>query len=130
MLKPLEESKYCIKCGDRYGESKLIPIEDGLFTDSYMCRPCANRVGGVFFEGQGSWFKVDVWVGIRETHVLMVAPAYDDGSVDTDGWGPVEEHGFDCMGIRGEHDHDSEAVRWIDQINKAFNTEFMLEEFE
>ena len=122
--------KYCIKCGDR-DPSNLIPIEDGIFTDSHMCRPCANRVGGVFFEGQGSWFKVDVWVGSAgSVNVLMVAPANIDGSVDGEAWGPVEEHGFDCMGIRGEHDHDSEAVRWIDQINKAFNTEFMLEEFE
>ena len=131
MLEPLEESKYCIKCGDRYGKNKLIPIEEGIFTDSYMCRPCANRVAGVFFDGQGSWFKVFHWDNVRgPIDFLMVAPAHFDGSVDEDAWGPVEEHGFDCMGIYGEHAHDPEAVRWMDQINEAFNTEFKLEDFE
>ena len=123
-------TEMCIKCGEK-NFSNLIPIEEGLFNMCYMCQPCANRAAGVFFEDQGSWFKVDFYEERELFHpVLMVAPAYNDGTVDADAWGPVEEHGFDCMGIRGEHDHDSEGVRWIAEINKAFNTEFTLEEFE
>jgi hypothetical protein len=79
----------------------------------------------------GSWYKVTTWAASAgQVNVLMVAPANADGSVEEDAWGPVEEHGFDCMGIRGEHEHDSDAVRWMNELNEAFNTEFMLEEFE
>ena len=60
----------------------------------------------------------------------MVAPAYDDGSVDAMGWGPVEEHGFECMGVWGDHEHVPWAVEWMTQINDTFNTSFTLEEFE
>jgi hypothetical protein len=120
--------KFCIKCGVK-DQDKLIPIEEGIFIDSYLCQPCANCVAGVSLDG--SWYKVTTWAASAgQVNVLMVAPANADGSVEEDAWGPVEEHGFDCMGIRGEHDHDSEGVRWIAEINKAFNTEFTLEEFE
>jgi len=117
-------SAYCVKCGEKRLE-KLVKIEEGVFTKSHICRGCVNSFIGVYFKDQGSWFRVE-----GQTPTLLVAPAYDDGSVDATGWGPVEEHGFDCMGIRGDHEHDPAAVEWIAQINETFNTSFTLEEFE
>jgi len=34
--------QFCIKCGEK-DPSKLIPIEEGVFTNSHMCRGCADR---------------------------------------------------------------------------------------
>jgi hypothetical protein len=31
--------QFCIKCGEK-DPSKLIPIEEGVFTNSHMCRGC------------------------------------------------------------------------------------------
>jgi hypothetical protein len=115
---------YCVKCGEKRLE-KLVKIEEGVFTKSHICRGCVNSFVGVHFKDQGSWFRVE-----GQTPTLLVAPAYDDGSVDATGWGPVEEHGFVCMGIRGDHEHDPAAVEWMVQINDTFNTSFTLEEFE
>ena len=98
-------------------------IQEQEERDFNRMSPYEFETAAVHFKDQGSWFRV-------EGRTLMVAPAYDDGSVDATGWGPVEEHGFDCMGIRGDHEHDPAAVEWIVQINETFNTAFRLEEFE
>jgi hypothetical protein len=120
-------SAYCVKCGEKRLE-KLVKIEEGVFTKSHICRGCVNSFIGVYFKDQGSWFRVEGQNTSLPT--LLVAPAYDDGSVDATGWDPVEEHGFDCMGIRGDHEHDPAAVEWMAQINDTFNSSFTLEEFE
>ena len=118
-------SVFCIRCGEKR-LTELVKIEEGVFTKSHMCRGCINSYVGVFFTDQGCWYRVE---GHNKSS-LMGAPAYDDGSVDATGWGPVEEHGFECMGIDVNHDHDTAAVNWMFEINETFNTSFMLEDFE
>ena len=112
-------SAYCVKCGEKRLE-KLVKAD----AETHICRGCINS-SGVYFKDQGNWYRVE-----GQTPTLMVAPAYDDGSVDATGWGPVEEHGFECMGVWGDHEHVPWAVEWMAQINDTFNTSFTLEEFE
>ena len=106
--------------------------------------------GGIcaaYFPEYGSWFRaahiayvspIDGSVGWYETE-LQCTPAYINGDPDTEAWGPVDEHGFKCMGMPDGHSHDPFAVQWIDAINSAMayvwtmkpmNGGFKLEEFE
>jgi hypothetical protein len=91
-----------------------------------------------YFPAYGSWFRaanvaylspIDGSVGWYELE-LECTPAYTNGDPDTEAWGPVEEHGFECMGLPEDHTHDHEAVKWMDSINSALNVQFLLEEFE
>ena len=72
-----------------------------------------------YFPAYGSWFRVayvayvspiDGSVGWYELE-LECTPALLNGDPDTEAWGPVEEHGFDCMGLPEDHTHDPEAVK-------------------
>ena len=95
----------------------------------------------VYFEEYGSWFRAipRSW-GHRKGLELQCTPAYaSDDEPDTEQWGPVEEHGFECMGMPAGHSHDPFAVQWIEAINSAManvwtmkpmNGGFKLEEFE
>jgi hypothetical protein len=93
-----------------------------------------NPYGGccaVYFPDHGSWFRAKE-VPYYELE-LQCTPAYINGDPDTEAWGPVEEHGFLCMGSRclpENHTHDPEAVKWMNSINSALNVQFLLEEFE
>ena len=96
----------------------------------------------VYFSEYGSWFRtvtVTRYAIAYSTlpsdkdsyeYELECTPAYTNGDPDTEAWGPVEEHGFECMGLSENHTHDHEAVKWIDSINSALNVQFLLEEFE
>jgi hypothetical protein len=61
---------------------------------------------------------------------LQFTPAYTNGDPDTEAWGPVEEHGFECMGLPDSHTHDGQAVKWMNSVNRALNSEFLLGDFE
>ena len=85
----------------------------------------------------GSWFRaahiayvspIDGSVGWYETE-LQCTPAYINGEPDTEAWGPVEEHGFDCMGMPEGHTHDPEADRWMAAINSALAATIQLDTF-
>ena len=116
----------------------------------------------VYFPQYGSWYRVahvayvcpiDSSVGWYETvsptqsdgsvgwyeYELQCTPPYTNGEPDTEQWGPVEEHGFDCMGMPEGHTHNPEADRWMAAINSALATTiqldtlgipFFLEDFE
>jgi hypothetical protein len=80
-----------------------------------------------YFPAYGSWFRVayvayvspiNGSVGWYELE-LECTPALLNGDPDTEAWGPVEEHGFECMGLPEDHTHDPEAVQWMDSINGA-----------
>jgi len=80
-----------------------------------------------YFPAYGSWFRaafaayvspIDGSVGWYELE-LECTPALLNGDPDTEAWGPVEEHGFDCMGLPEDHTHDPEAVKWMDSVNGA-----------
>ena len=102
-----------------------------------------NFFGGtcaVYFSEYGSWFRaIPRSYGHRKGLELQCTPAYINGDPDTEAWGPVDEHGFKCMGMPDGHSHDPFAVQWIDAINSAMayvwtmkpmNGGFKLEEFE
>jgi hypothetical protein len=109
-------------------------------TPEYGNVPSGN-VCAVYFPKYGSWYRVayiayvspiDNSVGWYE-HELQCTPAYVNGDPDTEQWGPVDEHGFECMGLPEGHTHDPLAVQWMDSVNSALNTwtsGFGLEEFE
>ena len=61
---------------------------------------------------------------------LQCTPAYVNGEPDTEAWGPVEEHGFECMSMPAGHSHDPYAVQWMESINSALHVTFFLEDFE
>jgi hypothetical protein len=109
-----------------------------------------NFFGGtcaVYFPEYGSWYRVarahyispiDGSVGWYE-YELQCTPAYTNGEPDTEAWGFVDEHGFECMGMPEDHTHDPYAVQWMESINSALayawtmeqlNGGFKLEEFE
>ena len=102
----------------------------------------------VYFPQYGSWYRVahiayespiDGSVGWYE-YELQCTPACVNGEPDTEQWGPVEEHGFNCMGMPEGHTDDPEAERWMAAINCALagtiqidstlGIPFYLEDFE
>ena len=90
-----------------------------------------NPYGGccaVYFEEYGSWFRAKE-VPYYELE-LQCTPAYINGEPDTEAWGPVEEHSFECMGMPAGHSHDPYAVQWMESINSALHVTFFLEDFE
>ena len=96
--------------------------------------------GGIcaaYFPEYGSWFRaahiayvspIDGSVGWYETE-LQCTPAYVNGEPDTEAWGFVDEHGFDCMGMPEGHTHDPEADRWMAAINSALAATIQLDTF-
>ena len=111
------------------------------YRDAYKPEFGSMMSGGTcaaYFPEYGSWFRaayiaylspIDGSVGWYELE-LECTPAYINSDPDTEAWGPVEEHGFECMGLSEDHTHDHEAVKWMDSINSALNVQFLLEEFE
>jgi hypothetical protein len=98
----------------------------------------SGNICAAYFPAYGSWFRaanvayvcpIDGSVGWYEFE-LECTPAYINSDPDTEAWGPVEEHGFECMGLPENHTHDHEAVKWMNSINSALNVQFLLEEFE
>ena len=91
----------------------------------------ANPYGGccaVYFPQYGSWFRAKE-VPYYELE-LQCTPAYTNGDPDAEAWGPVEEHGFECMSMPAGHSHDPFAVQWMEAINSALHVTFFLEDFE
>tara|TARA_Y100000310_G_scaffold92317_1_gene89919 strand:- start:57 stop:518 length:462 start_codon:yes stop_codon:yes gene_type:complete len=98
----------------------------------------------VYFPEHGSWYRVAItahYAGLPDyrmmwwAYELQCTPAYVNGDPDTEAWGPVEEHGFECMSMPASHSHDPYAVQWMESINSAMvyvdqGREFKLEEFE
>ena len=90
-----------------------------------------NPYGGccaVYFPQYGSWFRAKE-VPYYELE-LQCTPAYTNGDPDAEAWGPVEEHGFECMSMPAGHSHDPFAVQWMESINIALHVTFFLEDFE
>ena len=92
----------------------------------------------VYLPEHGSWYRVayiayespiDGSVGWYESE-LQCTPAYTNGEPDTEAWGSVDEHGFECMGMPEGHTHDPLAVQWMEAINSALHVTFFLEDFE
>jgi hypothetical protein len=100
-----------------------------------------NFFGGTcafYFPEYGSWYRIarahyispiDGSVGWYE-YELQCTPAYANGDLDTEAWGSVDEHGFECMSMPEGHIHDPLAVQWMEAINSALHVTFFLEDFE